>query len=1008
MKVWRAAIGVAAGLAMAWGIVGWLQPAAARPQQRQLVAGDHLILNEAFYDAVGSDTGLEWIELYNPTDQAIDLSGYSLGNGGSDYTYSKVQLSGTITPGACWLIGGPTSSAGNYFPVFDQAIDFSPDFQNGPTPADGIALFNIPAGTLTTQTVPIDAAIYGTANTSNLIDETGAANPPDLGGASAGQSIERSDITGTWSIQTTPTPNDCSNLFTPPIEIGDVLISAVHYDALANGDEGFRLTNVGTQSASLVNWIATDGEATLNLTGTLDAGQSIWLAKRAVTFTQQFGFKPDYEYDADSDPLVPNLTGGVPLLSNDDELAIRQGADNWIDAVVWGGGQITDTGWLTGWIGTGVQRFSTTSIAASGQILHRRLDESTGALTPDTDAAQDWANHNADPWQGRRPLYPGWDLETFWQPAIITGTARLTVAIAPDNAYRVISDLLGSAQQSIKLEVHSFENVGLAGAITRTMQARGVSVTVLLEGGPVGGIDDQERWVCQQIENAGGDCWFMINDSAADIYDRFDYMHAKLLIIDDRRVAIGSENLSPRSLPYDDFADGTLGQRGVYLVTDSPGVVARALQLWNADFAPAHHRDLFAWTSDHPKYGAPPIGFTPEISTGGTGYGIRYPAPLAFSAPLTFELFTAPESSLRTSDALLGLIARAGPGDAIDAEQLDEPPHWGNSIGTPLSDPNLRLEALIGAASRGAKVRLLLDSYFDNATSFTGNEATRTYIESLRAVSPTLKANLEVLRGNPALGGIHNKMFLFDVGGRKTIHVGSLNGTETSNKVNREIVLQVESSAAYDYLHTMFDYDWRFRPRLFLPVVVRNLQPPADHLLVSKVFYLGATGIDEWVQLYNPTPITVSLSGYKIGDEETLGGGGFAVDGMWSFPPTATIAPAQKINIAGTFAGFYNRFGYDPHFAFFDGVPGVTRLSPYLTWTSAITFALANSGDEVLLLGPSDQIVDGVSWGTGALPGNIACSAIVPPPYASIDRTPIGQDTDNCPADFVTNASPLP
>jgi hypothetical protein len=166
--------------------------------------------------------------------------------------------------------------------------------------------------------------------------------------------------------------------------------------------------------------------------------------------------------------------------------------------------------------------------------------------------------------------------------------------------------------------------------------------------------------------------------------------------------------------------------------------------------------------------------------------------------------------------------------------------------------------------------------------------------------------------------------------------------------------------------------------------------------------------VDEWIQIYNPTPITISLGTHKIGDEETAGGGGFGFDGMWQFPAAATIAPGQKIDIAGTFAGFYNRFGYDPDFAFFDGVAGVNRLSPYLAWTSAVTFTLANAGDEVLLLGPGDAVVDGVAWGTGSLAGNVPCPAIAPPPYASIERTPIGQDTDSCPADFVTNPSPLP
>jgi hypothetical protein len=167
-------------------------------------------------------------------------------------------------------------------------------------------------------------------------------------------------------------------------------------------------------------------------------------------------------------------------------------------------------------------------------------------------------------------------------------------------------------------------------------------------------------------------------------------------------------------------------------------------------------------------------------------------------------------------------------------------------------------------------------------------------------------------------------------------------------------------------------------------------------------------GGNEWVQIYNPTAVTVSLGSYKIGDEETQGGGGFGFDGMWSFPLTATIAPGQKLNIAATFSAFYLDYGRDPDFAFFEGIPGVSRMSPYLGWTTAVTFALANTGDEVLLLGPGDQLVDGVAWGTGLLPGNVACQAIAPPLHASIDRTPIWQDTDSCPIDFVTNPSPQP
>jgi cardiolipin synthase A/B len=979
--------------------------------------GEHVILSEVFYDVSGADTGLEWVELYNPTADTIDLSDYSLGNGGSNYLYSVVQLTGTLTPSSCWVIGGPTSSSTNYLPIFDQAIDFNPDFQNGATPADGIALFDVKAISITTATIPIDAVIYGTANTSNLIDETGAVNPPDVAASGAGKSNERTDITGTWRIQAAPTPNNCTVLTTtlepplPPAVPGSVLISAVHFNGYASGDddEGFRLTNVSTQSITLTNWLAIKSTSQIQLTGTLQPDQSIWIAKTAVAFTQQFGFRPDYKYTVDADTSVLALpVNTVPAFGDSGKLVLSEGPTNTIDAVIWGTTTLTDTQWT----GSNVQRYGDGNISASGQIIYRKLDEATGKIVMDTNTALDWANDRTDPVSGRKAQYPGWDLEKFWQTAKVTQTATLTVAIAPDNAYRVISDVLGSAQHSIVMEMHTFDNLGLADVLTRTI-GRGVNVTILLEGGPVGGIADQELWVCQHIEVAGGQCWFMITDTSNGntIHARYDYVHAKMIVVDDQVVAIGSENLSPRTLAYDNFADGTVGHRGVYLVTDASGVVSRALDIWNADFDPAHHRDLYRWSITDTKYGPPPIGFTPDYSIEVSGYRILYPQPLVVTGQFPFELLTAPESDLRASDSLLGWINRSGAGDTIEVEQLDEPPHWGNSSSNPSADPNVRLQALIDAAQRGAKVRLLLDRYFDDPASPTSNSATQQYIDSLHL------SNFEVRLGNPAFYGIHNKMFLFDVGGHKVVHAGSLNGTETSNKANREVALQVESSAAYDYLHTMFGYDWAFQPRAMLPIVLSNYVSPPNHLLISKVFYLGSTSVvtgSEWVQIYNPTPITVSLTGYKLGDQALPGPTGFTVDGMWQFPLGGNIGPSQVLNVATTGRGFFNKYGYPPQIAFFSSDVPVPVMSPYLQYTPNISFSLANTGDEVLLLGPTDQLIDGVAWGTGSLPGNISCPAIdmsqYPPntPNPSIMRSPLWKDMDNCNVDFVVDPSALP
>jgi hypothetical protein len=97
-----------------------------------------LLLVEVFYNPSGSDGGQEWVKLYNGNGVAVDLAGYSLSWRGTAFSSGDgggtLQLAGTIGPGACFLIGGPTVNSG--VSICDQVNDFSPDIQNGGTPAD--------------------------------------------------------------------------------------------------------------------------------------------------------------------------------------------------------------------------------------------------------------------------------------------------------------------------------------------------------------------------------------------------------------------------------------------------------------------------------------------------------------------------------------------------------------------------------------------------------------------------------------------------------------------------------------------------------------------------------------------------------------------------------------------------------------------------------------------------------------------------------------------------------
>jgi hypothetical protein len=166
-----------------------------------------LWLSEVMVNPNGGDNGREWVELYNASASDVDLTGYSLGWGGDDYTTGVLQLSGVIAAGDYFVVGGPTSDANNGSPSYDQVANFNPDLQNPLLFSDGIALFDVPAASVTSTTVPIHVVIYGgvLGNVSGLIDEQGGVGAVDAGFPGAGESLEFDG--GAWAGQSSPSPS---------------------------------------------------------------------------------------------------------------------------------------------------------------------------------------------------------------------------------------------------------------------------------------------------------------------------------------------------------------------------------------------------------------------------------------------------------------------------------------------------------------------------------------------------------------------------------------------------------------------------------------------------------------------------------------------------------------------------------------------------------------------------------------------------------------------------------
>jgi len=173
-------------------------------------------------------------------------------------------------------------------------------------------------------------------------------------------------------------------------------------------------------------------------------------------------------------------------------------------------------------------------------------------------------------------------------------------------------------------------------------------------------------------------------------------------------------------------------------------------------------------------------------------------------------------------------------------------------------------------------------------------------------------------------------------------------------------------------------------------------------LLVSEVLYdpSGADPAGEWIEIYNAGPNNAALWLYRIGDEETQGGG----EGMYAFPAGSVLLTEETAIIAHDALTFESIYGFAPDFEITDSDSTVPNLIRDSDWGSG-SLNLSASGDDVLLLYADDTHADGVSWGNS--------SALLDPPVPdvapdhSIERYPPDADTDTA-ADWRDQDTPSP
>ncbi|MCM3485898.1 ExeM/NucH family extracellular endonuclease [Kocuria rosea] len=177
--------------------------------------GANVVINEAYTNG-GSANAVythKFVELYNPTVQPVDLTGWTLqyrSASGTGTVTSTVALSGTIAPGGYFLVQcGSNAGSGAALPAPDLATSFNPAGVSGTIVlSDGEQPLAAPTGSVTGTDGLVDLLGYGTSNTYETAPATGPSANADPKSMTRADGVDTDDNSADFTATTAVTPQN--------------------------------------------------------------------------------------------------------------------------------------------------------------------------------------------------------------------------------------------------------------------------------------------------------------------------------------------------------------------------------------------------------------------------------------------------------------------------------------------------------------------------------------------------------------------------------------------------------------------------------------------------------------------------------------------------------------------------------------------------------------------------------------------------------------------------------
>jgi phosphatidylserine/phosphatidylglycerophosphate/cardiolipin synthase-like enzyme len=357
----------------------------------------------------------------------------------------------------------------------------------------------------------------------------------------------------------------------------------------------------------------------------------------------------------------------------------------------------------------------------------------------------------------------GWTWEplgaTNFQPVSVSNTS-ITTFVLPD-APDITLETIQSADRRILLAGYTFSSPRIADALIAAKR-RGVTVRVLLDREPVGGISTRERDALDRLTDAGIPVKLIGGERA-----RYSFHHAKYAVVDSRALVL-TENWKPAGV-------GGNASRGWGVEVRNATLASALTDTFAAD---SEWRDTVPWESVRTSrefVAAPPANGS---------YPPRFTPTKMHAARV--ELLVTPDN------AEPQLVAHID--DATESLRVEQV-----TIG---SRDHALLRAALRAADRGVEVRILLSGAW--YVREENRELARWLNRRAGANGLSLEARVAEPRGR--FEKIHAKGVVID---GDTVVLGSLNWNDHALRENREVVVVLHGTEVGSYYASVFDADWR-------------------------------------------------------------------------------------------------------------------------------------------------------------------------------------------------------